>query len=49
MVISVFQVEVQFDVSFYLVAGAGGMSVVAAACNLLRRPPPPEPSLYHRY
>ena len=42
------QVEVQFDVSFYLVAGAGGMSVVAAACNLLRRPQPLEPSLYHR-
>ena len=34
------KVEIRFDVSFYLVAGAGGMSVIAAACNLLRRYPP---------
>jgi len=31
------KVEVRFDVSFYLVAAAGALSVIAAACNLLRR------------
>ena len=34
------KVEISFDVSFYLIAAAGGMSVIAAACNLLRRYPP---------
>ncbi len=34
------KVEIGFDVSFYLIAAAGGMSVIAAACNLLRRYPP---------
>ena len=32
--------DIQFDISFYLVAGAGGMSVISAACNLLRRHAP---------
>lgn len=36
--------DIQFEVSFYLVAAAGGMSVVAAACNLLRRYPNFEPA-----
>lgn len=31
------QVLVTFDVSFYLVAAAGGMAVLATACNCLRR------------
>ena len=30
----------QFSVSIYLVAAAGGMSVIAAACNLLKRHQP---------
>ncbi len=35
------RVLVQFDVSFYLVAAAGAVAVIATACNLLRRYPPP--------
>lgn len=31
------KVEVTFDVSFYLITAAGGMSVIATACNCLRR------------
>lgn len=34
------KVEVGFDISFYLVAGAGAISVIATACNCLRRYPP---------
>ncbi|XP_074641548.1 transmembrane protein 127-like isoform X1 [Tubulanus polymorphus] len=33
------KVEVTFDVSFYLIATAGAMSVIATACNCLRRHP----------
>ncbi|BFY98200.1 hypothetical protein BsWGS_01240 [Bradybaena similaris] len=31
------RVEVTFDASFYLITAAGGMSVIATACNCLRR------------
>jgi hypothetical protein len=34
------KVEVGFDISFYLIAGAGAISVIATACNCLRRYPP---------
>lgn len=33
------KVEVDFDVSFYLVAAAGGVAVLATASNCLRRYP----------
>ncbi|XP_078740061.1 transmembrane protein 127 [Lampetra fluviatilis] len=36
------QVWVRFDVSFYLLAGAGAASIVATAVNLLRSYPSPE-------
>jgi hypothetical protein len=42
------KVEIRFDVSFYLIAAAGGMSVIASACNLLRRYPPYEHSSEQR-
>ena len=32
------RVDVNFHVSFYLITAAGGMSVLATACNCLRRP-----------
>lgn len=32
------KVEVEFSVSFYLIAAAGAMSVIATACNLLKKP-----------
>jgi hypothetical protein len=31
------RIEVTFDASFYLITAAGGMSVIATACNCLRR------------
>ncbi|XP_059159331.1 transmembrane protein 127-like [Physella acuta] len=31
------KIQVTFDVSFYLVTAAGGLSVIATACNCLRR------------
>ncbi|CAH1783039.1 unnamed protein product [Owenia fusiformis] len=33
------KIIVTFDVSFYLIAGAGAVSVIATACNLLKRYP----------
>jgi len=33
------KVEIRFDVSFYLVASAGAISVIGCACNLLKRHP----------
>jgi len=32
------RIEVTFDASFYLITAAGGMSVLATACNCLRKP-----------
>ncbi|XP_077992290.1 transmembrane protein 127-like [Glandiceps talaboti] len=32
-------VEVKFDIGFYLIAGAGGLSVIVVATNMLRRYP----------
>ena len=32
------RVNVTFDVSFYLITAAGGVSVLATACNCLQRP-----------
>ena len=33
------KIDMRFDVSFYLIAAAGGLSVIGAACNLMRRYP----------
>jgi len=35
------RIEVKFDVSFYLVAAAGSLAVLATAANLLRKPVAP--------
>ncbi|XP_006818042.1 transmembrane protein 127-like, partial [Saccoglossus kowalevskii] len=32
-------VKVQFDIGYYLIAGAGGLSVIVVATNMLRRYP----------
>lgn len=32
------RIQIRFEMSFYLIAAGGGMSVAATACNLLRRP-----------
>ena len=43
------KVEVRFALSFYLIAFAGGLSVIASAWNLLRRYPPYEVSEHREH